>query len=231
MHYWRLCGDIDPQNLQNFFIDQVLSVLNEIKHKLLAKAIERLNLLNSHLKADTDGAPSGPGIDSQMTLASELVKKYPENPMAFDQMVFSVARYFDIINLNTDKIEDLWLNLLDVIGVERTNKYTIFRKVHYQGFRNIVLKDPLIAQVIREVDSYKDSGLACMNPAEFLEQIYDIRRNCHVQEETCDDFIQNGGQSPALRQLIEYVHDEVVTACQIQPNQNEEANYSLYCSE
>jgi hypothetical protein len=64
MHYWRLCGEIDPQNLQNFFIDQVLSVLNEIKHKLLTKAIERLNLLNSHLKADTDGAPSGPGIDS-----------------------------------------------------------------------------------------------------------------------------------------------------------------------
>jgi hypothetical protein len=43
--------------------------------------------------------------------------------------------------------------------------------------------------VIREVDSYKDSGLAHLNPAKFLEQIYDIRRNCHVQEETCAEFI------------------------------------------
>lgn len=93
-------------------------MLNEIKHKLLAKAIERLNLLNSHLKPDTDGAPSGPAVDSQNSLASELVKKYPECPMAFDQMVFSVARYFDIINMNSDKIEDLWLNLLDLIGIE-----------------------------------------------------------------------------------------------------------------
>lgn len=104
--------------MQNFFIDTIFSVLNEIKHKLLAKAIEKLNLLNSHLKADTDGAPSGPGIESQIALASELVKNYPECPMAFDQMVFSVARYFDIINLNSDKIEDLWLNLLDVVGIE-----------------------------------------------------------------------------------------------------------------
>ena len=80
----------------------------------------------------------------------------------------------------SDKIEDLWLNLLDLNGIENLNKYTVFRKVHYQGFRNVVLKDPLIAQVIREADSYKDSGLACMNPAKFLEQIYDIRRNCHA---------------------------------------------------
>ena len=47
--------------------------------------------------------------------------------MAFDQMVISVAQYFDIINLNSDKIEDLWLNLIEVIAVDCPNKYTVFR--------------------------------------------------------------------------------------------------------
>lgn len=65
--------------------------------------------------------------------------------MAFDQMVISVAQYFDIVNINSDKVEDLWLNILDVIAVERPNKYTVFRQVHYQGFRNVILKDLLIA--------------------------------------------------------------------------------------
>ena len=69
-----------------------------------------------------------------------------------------------------------------------------------------------------------------MNPAKFLEHIYDIRRNCHLQEETFDDFIHNGGQSQALRQLIEYIYDEV-TGGQNLPVLNEQADYSIYQSE
>jgi len=64
LHSWRLYGEIDGQSLLNFFIDQVLVVLNEIKHKLLTKAIDRLNLLNSHLRPESDGAPSGPKATS-----------------------------------------------------------------------------------------------------------------------------------------------------------------------
>lgn len=64
LHSWKLYGEIDAKSLQNFFIDQVLNVLSEIKHKLLTKAIEKLNLLNSHLRSETDGAPSGPGVHS-----------------------------------------------------------------------------------------------------------------------------------------------------------------------
>lgn len=102
--------------------------------------------------------------------------------MAFDQMVIYVAQYFEIVNMNTNKIEDLWLNLLEVLEINHSNEHTIFRQVHYKGYRNVILKDPLIAQIIKEVESYKDSGLAYLNPARYLEQIYDIRRNCNVPE-------------------------------------------------
>jgi len=45
----------------------------------------------------------------------------------------------------------------------------------------------MIAQIIREVDMYKDSGLAHMNPKKYLELIYDIRRNRHNVEESYDE--------------------------------------------
>ena len=103
--------------------------------------------------------------------------------MAFDQMIIAIAQYFELVDLTSYKIEDLWLNLLEVLCLERPNKYTVFKAVHYQGFRNIVLKDPLMQQIIREVDSYKDSGYAHMNPAKHLEKIYNIRRKCTQVEE------------------------------------------------
>jgi len=46
--------------LLNFFIDQVLAVITEVKHKLVYKAIDKYNLLNSHMRSDSDGAPCAP---------------------------------------------------------------------------------------------------------------------------------------------------------------------------
>ena len=54
-----------------------------------------------------------------------------------------------------------------------------------------------------------------MNPSKYLEQIYDIRRNCNnrgamPEQETCDAFLANQGHSHhTLSQLIEYIYDEL----------------------
>lgn len=49
------------------------------------------------------------------------------------------------------------------------------------------------------------------NPRKYLEKIYDIRRNCHTVEESYSDYAAEGLLSDSLRQLIEYLHDEVVS--------------------
>ena len=51
--------------------------------------------------------------------------------MAFDQMIITISQYFDLVNLNSYKLEDLWLNLMDVMGLDRPNKYTVFKAVHH----------------------------------------------------------------------------------------------------
>ena len=119
-------------------IDQILSVLGEVKNKLISKAIDRYELLSKAMHADEDGAPAGPQGNSK------YIKDYPECPLAFDQMIISITQYFELVNLNSIKLEDLWLNMLEVLNLDRPNKYTVFKAVHHQGFRNIVLKDPLI---------------------------------------------------------------------------------------
>ena len=137
----------------------MLAVITEVKHKLLLKAIDKFSLLNSHMRSDTDGAPAcpdpagaaaGPGAansdDSDnldgnaeapakklLTMLGEesYIKEYPECPMAFDQMIITISQYFDLVNLNSYKLEDLWLNLMDVMGLDRPNKYTVFKAVHH----------------------------------------------------------------------------------------------------
>ena len=35
-------------------------MITEVKHKLIYKAIDKYNLLNSHMRSDSDGAPTAP---------------------------------------------------------------------------------------------------------------------------------------------------------------------------
>jgi len=168
------------------------------------------------MRSDTDGVPDGPVAPSE-----KMIKDYTECPMAFDQMIISLTQYFNILNINSMKLEDLWLNILEVLGLDRPNKYTVFSAVHHQCFRNIVLKDPLIQQVIREVEAYADSGMACMNPRKHLDMIYAVRRNCSTQENSYCDLAEQGIFSEALRQLIEYLFDEVMQEQSIRPSQDD----------
>ena len=48
-----------------------------------------------------------------------------------------------------------------------------------------------------------------MNPRKHLEELYDIRRNCHSTEESYAELEEQGLRSESLRQLIEFLHDEV----------------------
>lgn len=105
---------------------------------MIVKAVDKYNLLNTSMRADSDGAPDGPIANTK------YIKDYAECPIAFDQMIISLSQYFNLINLLSYKLEDLWLNILEVLGLERPNRFTVFKAVHHQGFRNVILKDPLM---------------------------------------------------------------------------------------
>ena len=50
-----------------------------------------------------------------------------------------------------------------------------------------------------------------MNPRKYLEQIYDIRRNRHTVEDPYRDLEEQGLFSESFKQLIEFLHDDIVS--------------------
>lgn len=59
--------------------------------------------------------------------------------------------YLELMNQTAPLIEDFYIYVLDMLRMERENQMTIFASIHWQGFRNLILKDPTIKRVINEV--------------------------------------------------------------------------------
>ena len=138
----------------------------------------------------------------------QYVKDYRESPQDFDSMLIAIWNYFELVNENSAKLEDIWLNLLSVLQLQRPNKLTVFKAVHHQGFRNFVLKDPLIRQIINACEEYKDSGYAAMNPAKYLKKIYGIRQNCGLVEDPYEVHLHFNPQSETLKDIFEYIYHD-----------------------
>ena len=50
-----------------------------------------------------------------------MAKDYREFQEKFDEILSAVGDYFDLFKKNTDKLEDLWLQLLDFLKLTNTN--------------------------------------------------------------------------------------------------------------
>ena len=59
--------------------------------------------------------------------------------------------YLDLMNRTSTLLEDLYISILDELHIKRSNQFTIFQSIHWQGYRNIILKDPTIKRVIDEL--------------------------------------------------------------------------------
>ena len=73
------------------------------------------------------------------------VKEYRgELQRNFDEILSAVGDYFDLFKNNTDKLEALWLQLLDYLNVRNSNQCRIFRRMHYTIYINTVIKNKII---------------------------------------------------------------------------------------
>ena len=65
----------------------------------------------------------------------------------FDEILSAVGDYFDLFKNNTDKLEALWLQLLEYVDV---NQCLIFRRMHYSIYIRTVIKNKTITAIIKE---------------------------------------------------------------------------------
>lgn len=101
------------------------------------------------------------------------MRGYRECPHDFNALINSIWRYFDFIDSKSAFIEDLYLNFLEFLDLDRYNEQTWVVSMHHEAFRNIILKDLLLRQVISQTEAHRDSALN--PPSKYLDLIYGIR--------------------------------------------------------
>ena len=118
-----------------------------------------------------------------------IVKEYRgELQRNFDEILSAVGDYFDLFKNNTDKLEALWLQLLDYLNVQNTNQCRIFRRMHYTIYINTVIKNKIIMAIIKEASRWNGTPHASKQLKEHLDKISQIENEKYPIPETYESF-------------------------------------------
>ena len=128
------------------------------------------------------------------------MRAYQECSNEFNIMVNSIWRYFDFIDSKSAFIEDLYLNFLEFLDLERFNELTFVVSMHHEAFRNTILKDVLLRQIISQAEANRDSALN--PPIKYLDLIYSIRSRLPFTKESYESFFTDNKRSLILHKLF-----------------------------
>lgn len=169
---WKQTGDVTAQSILNFMIDQVLSIIAEIKTKLLLRAACKFEIIRFNQMTDADSAEPANAKDDYYQVK---VRQYSECPVAFDKFIYTVWKYLDMVTSTSHMIEDLYLTIIEALELQLPNKSTIFRGVHWQSFRNVILTDKIFRSIFDQIEEFRESGYAQNNSGKWLDRIQSIR--------------------------------------------------------
>ena len=105
----------------------------------------------------------------------EEVKSYRDEQAKFDEILVAVSDYFDLFKNNTDRLEDLWMQLLEFLGLPNPNEHTVFRQTHYSTYIRIVIKNEEIKAIIDEATRWKDHKDFAPQLESHLNKIFEIQ--------------------------------------------------------
>ena len=70
------------------------------------------------------------------------VSRYADHHVKFDDILSAIGEYFELFKTHTDLLEDLWLQLLSILGLQNPEVLCVFRKYHYECYvKNVVLSE------------------------------------------------------------------------------------------
>ena len=128
------------------------------------------------LVVEEDVTIQDPSKPNGATVRKELrVKEYRGDLQRnFDEILSAVGDYFDLFKNNTDKLEALWLQLLDYLEVPNMNACRIFRDMHYTIYVKTVIKNRIIQAIINEAKRWSGTPAASKHLHEHLVKIAQI---------------------------------------------------------
>lgn len=192
-------------------------MISEILDKLLHKACYRFKIFTFErpkpktaegVEVDAEAEPEDAPSPSE-PLAEPHVFPYPEKVLEYDSFIETMWRYLDLMDRTSHLIEDLYIYILDALHLNRTNPYTIFKSIHWQGFRNIILKDPIIRKIMKELQLWRHSGHAVGNPGEWIDKINFTRGNSIDSTSSYSELFKKHGRCEMLHQACDIALGQV----------------------
>jgi hypothetical protein len=116
------------------------------------------------------------------------VKSYCELQPKFDEVLSAVGDYFELFKNNTNKLEDLWLQLLDYLHLKNHSNYTIFKRAHYSTYLRKVIKFDYIQKIIEEATKWLNTPNASENLESYLDKIREIEKDSQFIPDSYESF-------------------------------------------
>ena len=164
LNFWRTLHfngeELTAKVLLNLLVDQVIQVVGEIKTKLMFKACYRFKIISFVRPKPPIFNDSDPASEEEEApepaeqLDGPIIYDYRQKTEQFDSFVQNMWQYLDLMNRTAPLIEDFYIWMLDALNFGRPNPYTIFQSIHWQAYRNMILKDSTIQLIIKQIDMW-----------------------------------------------------------------------------
>ena len=146
---------MDADFLARLFQQKIESIVGTVKDKLYEDAKKDSLVYEVHTQQQVDNNNLQARKNQPQKIVQLGTKDYRgELQSKFDEILSAVGDYFDLFKNNTDKLEDLWLQLLDYVKVKNTSQYRIFKQTHYQIYIRKVIKNNVIQKIIEEASRW-----------------------------------------------------------------------------
>ena len=181
---------MDADFLARLFQQKIESIVGTVKDKLYEDAKKDSLVYEVHTQQQVSDNNNLQARKNQPQKIVQLgTKDYRgELQSKFDEILSAVGDYFDLFKNNTDKLEDLWLQLLDYVKVKNTSQYRIFKQTHYQIYIRKVIKNNVIQKIIEEASRWVGTTNASKQLAEHLEKIKQIEQDSQFLPDSYENF-------------------------------------------
>jgi len=100
----------------------------------------------------------------------------------------AVGDYFELFKNNTNKLEDLWLQLLDFLNLKNHSQFTVFKRTHYSTYIRKVIKFNVIQKITEEASKWVNTAGASENLEGYLEKIKEIEKESQFIPDSYESF-------------------------------------------
>jgi hypothetical protein len=186
------------------FYQRIEGIVGTVRDKLSDDATKD-NLVYEIAETVTSDDPN-----QKKTIVRMVAKPYREYHTKFDEILSAVGDYFDLFKNNTNKLEDLWLQLLDYLKLKNTKKTLVFRQMHYSIYIKIVIKNASIQTIIKEASRWVNTPGVSEHLQSYLDKIKEIEKDSQFIPEQYENFKKMNYLEEDLNQFTRsWIHEQL----------------------